>query len=107
MSTALTQSIITGCKDAAANYRNQADNLNQQLRDCMSRLIGTDYVGEGADGFQNLFNSKVIPAVENNLILDASALIPKLVEAFEFIQTQLILEADMKVGTANNDASAS
>ena len=106
MSTVLTQSIIQGCTDAVDSYASQAQDLNQQLRDLMSRLIGTDYVGDGADGFQALFNSKIVPAVENNLLMDAGALIPKLREAFEFIRTQLIMEADVKIGQANNDAAS-
>ena len=103
MATILTKDIITNAISAVDSYVKEATNLQGQLEGIMKGLIGTNFAGDAADGFQAFYNSQVKPAVVDNLTASQTSLMAGVKSILEGIDTQLMQTVDPQLGKANQN----
>jgi uncharacterized protein YukE len=54
--------MLTDVKDAVSDYRGKANSLKEQLESEVNGLVGSNFVGEAANGFKDFYNKNIVPA---------------------------------------------
>lgn len=103
MSTILATSMIESAKGNVDEYVSAVQSLNGQLQSIMTTLSGDNFVGDAADGYKEFYTSKIVPAIEENLIGGAS-LTSNIKTILDNIQQQLISTVDPTLGNNNRGA---
>ncbi len=104
MSTILDKKNITDAVTAINTYVKVATNLNGQLATVMTQLIDSGFVGEAAKGYNIFYTSKVVPALDTNLIDSQDSLMASLKKMMTDIGAEFFDNVDTKLGTANQTA---
>lgn len=103
MATILTHEIINNAKESVDTYISTANNLYDQLSGVINSLIGTNFSGDAADGYKFFFDSKVVPALTDNLTSPESSLTAGIKNILEGIENQLLDTVDPQLGDANRN----
>ena len=106
MSTILSQQIIDSSTATVESYSKTAQDLYNELAQAISGLIGTGFVGDGADGFNTFFTTKIAPALTENLTAGDTSLMGALKKMMIDIGTQFLQTIDPAIGKANADAGS-
>lgn len=101
MTTALSTNDIEAAIAAAENLRAELQSLFEKLDSTIRDLTGSDFIGDGAEGYMEFFTAKIQPALRDNLFEDDSSLISALKTILQNIQDQLIASVDPALGQNN------
>ncbi len=99
--TILSKQTIENAKTAVDDYIKNIGELNQELDKIMKNL-SNDFVGEAATGYKTFYDSKVLPAIEDNLIGNNS-LAGNIKTMLDNIEQQLIDTVDTTIGKNNQN----
>lgn len=58
----MTAKMMTDIKEAVSDYRGKASSLKEQLESEVNGLVGSNFVGEAANGFKDFYNKNIVPA---------------------------------------------
>lgn len=105
MSTILATSMIESAKGNVDEYVSAVQSLNGQLESIINTLAGDNFVGDAADGYREFYTSKIVPAIDENLIGGAS-LTSNIKTILDNIQQQLISTVDPTLGNNNRGAGS-
>lgn len=105
MSTILTSAIVEEAKSSVETYVTDANNLYEELSGAIRNLTSADFMGDAADGYNEFFNSKVTPALQENLTDPSASLTASIKSMLDSIKTQLLDTVDPQLGSANRDPS--
>lgn len=103
MSTILSNQMIADARGAVDGYVSKVQNYNQDLQTIINTLTGDNFIGDAADGYKEFFNSKILPAVDENLI-GGSSLTSNIKAILDAIEQQLISTVDPALGNNNRSA---
>ena len=103
MSTILSNQMIADARGAVEGYVSKVQNYNQDLQTIINTLTGDNFVGDAAEGYKEFFNSKILPAVDENLI-GGSSLTSNIKAILDAIEQQLISTVDPALGNNNRSA---
>jgi len=103
MSTILSNQMIADARGAVDGYVSKVQNYNQDLQSIINTLTGDNFIGDAADGYREFFNSKILPAVDENLI-GGSSLTSNIKAILDAIEQQLISTVDPALGNNNRSA---
>ncbi|MBQ5335577.1 MAG: hypothetical protein J6Z45_06485 [Oscillospiraceae bacterium] len=101
MSTILTSAIITSAMAVVDDYIAAANALSQELDQCIRTLTANDFMGDAANGYTELYNAKVSPAINENLTAPSGSLTASIKQMLDQIRTQLINTVDPNLGNSN------
>ena len=105
MATILTSAIIKNATAEVDAYVATAIGLEQQLDQIMKGLIGTDFSGDAANGFNIFYTQQVQPALNDYLTAQQTSLMAGLKSILDGIETQLLLQVDPQLGQNNQNPS--
>ncbi len=103
MSTILSNQMIADARGAVDGYVSKVQNYNQDLQTIINTLTGDNFIGDAAEGYKEFFNSKILPAVDENLI-GGSSLTSNIKAILDAIEQQLISTVDPALGNNNRSA---
>lgn len=63
----ITAKMMADVREAVADYRTKTASLKEQLEGEINNLVGTDFVGEAANGFKDFYNKNILPAIGEGL----------------------------------------
>lgn len=107
MSTILSSAMIQNAQSAVDNYISQVNGLNDELEGVINSLIPASFEGDAADGYKEFYNSKIVPAIKDNLVEASNSLTASIKTMLEDIQTQLLNTVDPQMGEQNRSAGGS
>ena len=107
MATILTKAIITSALQEVDSYITTANSLYQELQGVISALTTANFNGDASDGYKVFFDSKVTPALTENLTAPNSSLTAGIKSILETIQSQLLDTVDPELGNTNRDPGQS
>ena len=58
----ISAKMMTDIKDAVSDYRGKANSLKEQLDGEVNGLVGSNFVGEAANGFKDFYTKNIVPA---------------------------------------------
>lgn len=99
MDTVLTTEIIENAMNDVKTYKAAVDNLYNELVSVLNGLTPQDFEGEAATGYMTFFNSKVTPALTDNL----TQLTDGINTLLQSIREQLMEKADPELGHFNEN----
>lgn len=100
MSTILSNQIAEDAKGAVAAYLSTASSLYLELEGVVNNLTASDFIGEGAEGYKACLNSKIKPALTENV----EQLANYLNQLIDSVREALIVQADPSIGESNQNA---
>ena len=103
MPTILTKAIITNALQEVDSYIGTANSLYQDLQGVISTLTTANFNGDASDGYKVFFDSKVTPALTENLTAPNSSLTAGIKSILETIQSQLLDTVDPELGNTNRE----
>lgn len=103
MSTILTSAIVESAKDAVNSYVTTVGGLNEELQEIINTLTSANFNGEAANGYNDFYTSKVIPAITENLIAQGNSLTASIKSMLDNIQQQLLNTIDPQLGEQNRN----
>lgn len=103
MATVLTKAIIQNATAKVDTYVNSTNGLYQELDGVMKGLIGIDFAGDAADGFQSFFDTQVKPALIDNLTAQQGSLMAGVKSILDNIDAQLMQTVDPQLGENNKN----
>lgn len=106
MATILTKAIITNAKGAVDTYNTTAAKLYTDLETELKMLIGTNFSGDAANGYQTFFTNQVKPALTDNLTAANTSLMGSIKGILDSIESQLLDTVDPKLGENNQNPGA-
>lgn len=106
MATILTKAIITNAKGAVDTYTTTVNNLNVNLDSIITQLIGANFSGDAANGYQVFYNKQVKPALTDNLTATQNSLMASIKGILDSIESQLLNTVDPKLGENNQNPGA-
>lgn len=101
MDTVLTAQIIESAMQDVDKYKATVDGLYEELRGVLTGLTPQDFEGDAATGYMAFFDTKVTPALTENL----TALTDGLKTLLENIREQLLNKVDPELGQFNQNPS--
>lgn len=101
MTTAVSTSEIQEAIQATTQLQNELQSLYQNVQSRIQDLAGTDFIGDGADGYLEFFNTKITPGLRDNLVADDGSILAALKNILQSIQDQLISSVDPALGQNN------
>lgn len=99
MATVLTTQIITRATQAVDTYSGTASRLYSDLQTEINGLTVQNFNGDASNGYNEFFQSKVTPALTENL----TALTNSIKKILESIQEQLMRQVDPQLGETNRN----
>lgn len=103
MATVLTHAIISSATEKVDTYVATASGLYDELSELISTLTSSNFIGDAAEGYKDFFNSKVTPALTENLTTGSESLMEGIKKLLENIQTQLLDTIDPQLGENNSN----
>lgn len=103
MSTILTSAIVEGAKGAVDDYVTKVTELNEELKSIISKLTSESFTGEAANGYNDFYTTKVIPAITENLTEGGESLTASIKSLLDNIQQQLLNTVDPQMGENNRN----
>lgn len=58
----ITAKMMNDIKGAVSDYRGKASSLSEQLESEVNGLVGSNFVGEAANGFKDFYTKNIVPA---------------------------------------------
>lgn len=101
MATQISTDVISQAIQSVSTLEGTLAELFKKLQATLSELTGSDFVGDGADGYMEFFNAKVRPALSDNLYEGEDSLTGAIKKILENIQKQLIESVDPALGSNN------
>ena len=99
MASILTHQIITNAKDAVSAYTGTTSTLYSDLQSAIATLTGQNFNGDASNGYSDFFQSKVTPALTENL----TSLTNSINSMLDSIQAQLLDSVDPQLGETNRN----
>lgn len=106
MATILTKAIITNAKNTVDTYTTTVNKLNTDLDSVITQLIGANFSGDAAHGYQTFYNNQVKPALTDNLTATQNSLMASIKGILDSIESQLLDTVDPKLGENNQNPGA-
>lgn len=106
MATILTKAIITNAKGAVDTYTTTVNKLNTDLDSIITQLIGANFSGAAANGYQTFYKNQVEPALTTNLTGEQNSLMASIKDILDSIESQLLNTVDRKLGENNQNPGA-
>ena len=103
MATILTKAIITNAMQEVDSYITNANSLYQELEGIISTLTTANFNGDASEGYKVFFDTKVTPALTENLTAPNSSLTAGIKSILDTIQTQLLDTVDPELGNTNRN----
>ena len=103
MSTILTSAIIQNATNSVDTYIGSVTGLNDQLSTVIGTLTTTNFTGEASNGYKEFYDSKVVPAITENLTQQGTSLTASIKSMLESIQQQLLNTVDPQLGDNNRN----
>ena len=103
MATILTSAIIENAKSSVDTYVSTITALNGQLEGIMKTLTSTNFTGDAAQGYNEFYTQKVLPAITDNLTQQGNSLTASIKSMLENIQQQLLNTVDPQLGENNRN----
>ena len=103
MATILTKAIITSATEKVDTYISTATSLYQELQSVINTLTTASFNGDASEGYKEFFNTKVTPALTENLTAPGSSLTAGIKSILESIQLQLLDTVDPDLGDVNRN----
>lgn len=98
----LTHAIITNANSAVSTYATTARSLFQELEGIINNLTSTNFTGAASDGYKSFFQTKVTPALVDNLT-ESNSLTASITSMLNSIQEQLLDTVDEQLGDSNTN----
>ncbi|MBQ1388932.1 MAG: hypothetical protein IIY78_04825 [Clostridia bacterium] len=102
MATVLTTALVEETKSAVDTYIATVTNLNNDLKNTLSQLTSTNFIGDSSTGYNEFYTAKVVPAIEENLI-GAQSITSNIKAILDNIKLQLLDTVDPQLGDANRN----
>lgn len=99
MASILTHQIISNAKDAVTAYVTTTNGLFSDLQSAVTTLTGSNFNGDASNGYSEFFQTRVTPALTENL----TALTTSLTSMLDSIQEQLLDTVDPQLGDTNRN----
>lgn len=103
MATILTKAIISGAMQEVDSYIGTANGLYQELQGVINTLTTSNFNGDASEGYKVFFDTKVTPALTENLTAPNSSLTAGIKSILETIQSQLLDTVDPQLGSTNRN----
>ncbi|MCR4645635.1 MAG: hypothetical protein K5695_09545 [Oscillospiraceae bacterium] len=103
MSTILATQMIANAQNAVNTYVSTANGLFDNLETEVTSLKN-NFSGDASDGYTEFFNSKIRPALTDNLTAPSSSLTANINSILDAIQQQLLNTVDPQLGEGNRGA---
>lgn len=103
MSTILTSAIVDSAKTSVDDYIATVGGLNEELKGVISTLVASNFNGDAANGYNEFFTAKVLPAITDNLIAPGNSLTASIKAMLDNIQQQLLASVDPQLGEMNRN----
>lgn len=97
MASILTHQNIAEATAAVNAYKSTADGLYRELQGLINSLTTDNFNGDASNGYRVFFDTKVTPALTENL----NTLADGINSMLESIQTQLLDTVDPELGNSN------
>ena len=97
MASILTHQNIAEATTAVNTYKTTANGLYQQLQGLINSLTADNFNGDASNGYKVFFDTKVTPALTDNLTTLADGINTML----QSIETQLLDTVDPELGNSN------
>lgn len=107
MSTILTSAIVEGAKNSVDTYVSTINGLNSELEGIISTLTGGNFAGDASEGYKVFYTTKVLPAINENLINQGNSLSSSIKAILDNIQQQLLNTVDPQLGENNKNPGSS
>lgn len=101
MATQISTDVISQAIQSVSTLEGTLAELFKKLESTLRDLTGSDFVGDGADGYMEFFTAKVQPALRDNLFEGEDSLTGAIKKILENIQRQLIESVDPALGSNN------
>ncbi len=101
MATILSGAIVTQAKDAVDAYVQTATSLYGELESEINSLTSSNFIGDASDGYKSFFDTKVKPALTENLTDPGTSMTANLKSILDSIQEQLLNTVDTQLGNSN------
>ena len=105
MASILTHAIIENAKGAVDSYISTANGLSGELQTIINTLTGSNFKGDASVGYLEFYNSKVVPALTQNLT-ETSGIMPSIKNMLDSIEQQLLNTVDPQLGDNNKNPGA-
>ena len=99
MASILTHQNIADATSAVNTYKTTANELHTRLSGLINSLTTDNFNGDASNGYKVFFDSKVTPALTENL----NTLMDGINSMLESIQTQLLDTVDPELGNGNQN----
>lgn len=107
MATKLDRQTIIRSKEAVDTYVSTVRQLNEELSSIITGLVGADFVGDAGDGYKAFYDTKVVPAIEGNVLNETGSIPHSIKDIMDQIEAQLLNKVDPEMGENNkNPATA-
>lgn len=104
MSTILSSAMIQSAQASVDSYISQVQALNSELEGVINGLIPSGFEGDAAEGYKSFYTTKIVPAIDDNLIASGNSLTASIKQMLEDIQMQLLNTVDPQMGENNMNA---
>jgi predicted ribonuclease toxin of YeeF-YezG toxin-antitoxin module len=101
MATQISTDVIQEAIQSVSQLESTLAELFKKLESTLRELTGSDFVGDGADGYMEFFTNKCQPALRDNLFEGDESLTGAIKKILENIQKQLIESVDPALGQNN------
>jgi len=105
MATVLTTENISGARSAISTYRSTCDGIFQSLRNDITSLTGSDFLGDASVGYVDFFD-QITPALTTNLTGTEES-VTSMLESLLTAVEQMLNPVDPQLGNANKNAANS
>jgi hypothetical protein len=95
----LTRANIAEAKSAIDTYVSNCAAIFQDLQGTLSALRAENWIGDGSDGCNEFFTTRVVPALEQDL----PALAQSLKDILDNVEETIIGQMDPQIGAANRN----
>lgn len=99
--TQISTDVIQEAISAVTTLEGELQELYSKLESTLNELTGSDFIGDAADGYMEFFQSKVQPALKDNLFDGDDSLTGAIKKILQNIQKQLIESVDPTLGSNN------
>ena len=103
MASILTSAIIEDAKTSVSTYVSTTQELYSELQSIIDRLTVSGFVGDASDGYKEFFNTKITPAIVNNLTEPQGSLTAGITGMLDSIKAQLLDTVDPGLGKLNRN----
>lgn len=103
MSTILTHAIVANVNSAVDTYVTAANGLAADLEAVITTLTSSNFNGDASDGYKDFYNTKVVPAITENLTAPEGSLTASIKSIMQTIEQQLLDTVDPQLGENNRN----